>query len=194
VNGVACTACHSIHKSTTPKFLLSKSQPELCYGCHSNVRGEFSMPFKHRVNEGFMKCTDCHNPHGTFPPTWRMAGAPSMVKQSLANEEACLNCHFDKRGPFAFDPSGSRAARCAIIRTVPRTRGFCGDPWYSRFVSSATMAPVRSAGLEAACRSSQIPIICPIHDIRTARIATSVFMGQTQTRCFSGRATCVPDT
>ncbi|MBV8811330.1 MAG: cytochrome C, partial [Acidobacteriaceae bacterium] len=52
LNNVVCTECHSIHKSTTPKFLLSKAQPELCYGCHTEVRADFSMPFKHRVNEG----------------------------------------------------------------------------------------------------------------------------------------------
>src|SRR5580700_1818459 len=32
--GVACTDCHSIHKSSTPKFLLAKRQADLCYTCH----------------------------------------------------------------------------------------------------------------------------------------------------------------
>src|SRR5262247_1217013 len=35
LNGVACTSCHSIHRSETPKFLLGKAQRELCYGCHT---------------------------------------------------------------------------------------------------------------------------------------------------------------
>jgi DmsE family decaheme c-type cytochrome len=112
LNDVSCTECHSVHKSTTPKFLLAKSQPELCYGCHGNLKAEFSMPFKHRVNEGFMKCTDCHNPHGTFAPTWRMADRPSLVGQALANEEACLKCHADKRGPFAFEHPPVRVEGC----------------------------------------------------------------------------------
>jgi DmsE family decaheme c-type cytochrome len=111
-NDVSCTECHSVHKSTTPQFLLAKAQPELCYGCHTNLRAEFSMPFKHRVNEGFMKCSDCHNPHGTFAPTWRMAGRPSMVRQAEANEEACLKCHNDKRGPFAFEHPPVRVEGC----------------------------------------------------------------------------------
>jgi DmsE family decaheme c-type cytochrome len=51
-NGVACTSCHSIHRSATPKYLLAKQQSELCYGCHATVRAQFSMPSKHRVNEG----------------------------------------------------------------------------------------------------------------------------------------------
>src|SRR5262249_52859149 len=69
LNGVACTNCHSIHHSATPKYLLAKKQNEMCYGCHANVRAQFDMPFKHRVNEGFMQCTDCHNPHGAFAAT-----------------------------------------------------------------------------------------------------------------------------
>jgi DmsE family decaheme c-type cytochrome len=114
LNNVSCINCHSIHKSSTPKFLLAKSQPALCYGCHISQQAEFSMPFKHRVNEGFMKCSDCHNPHGSSAPTWRMASRPSMVNQSSANEEACLGCHFDKRGPFAFEHPPVRVEGCEM--------------------------------------------------------------------------------
>src|SRR4051812_41550249 len=34
LHDVARTSCHSIHHSTTPKFLLAKQQREVCYGCH----------------------------------------------------------------------------------------------------------------------------------------------------------------
>ena len=114
LNDVTCVQCHSIHKSVTPKALLAKAQPQLCYGCHTNIRGDFSMPFKHRVDEGFMACSDCHNPHGTFPPTWRMAQRPVLVSQALANEEACLKCHSDKRGPFAFEHPPVRVEGCEM--------------------------------------------------------------------------------
>jgi len=103
LNEVVCTSCHSIHKSPVPKFLLAKRQTDLCYGCHAEVRAQFSMPFKHRVNEGFMACTDCHNPHGAFAPTWRMASRPRMLDQALSNEEPCLKCHSEKRGPFVYE-------------------------------------------------------------------------------------------
>jgi len=103
LNDVACTSCHSIHRSPTPKYLLAKKQSDLCYGCHSNVRAQFEMPSKHRVNEGFMECWDCHNPHGTFTATWRMATRPPMVEQSAFNDEACLKCHEDRRGPFVYE-------------------------------------------------------------------------------------------
>jgi DmsE family decaheme c-type cytochrome len=109
---VACTSCHSIHKSPVPKFLLAKRQRELCYSCHPSVRAQFSMPVKHRVNEGFMECTDCHNPHGTPAPTWRMAARPRMVSQASANEEPCLKCHADKRGPFVFEHPAVRVDGC----------------------------------------------------------------------------------
>jgi len=116
-NDVGCAQCHSIHKAATPKFLLAKSEPELCYGCHTDIRAQFSMPFKHRVNEGFMACSDCHNPHGTPSPSWRMAARPAMVSQGQVNEEACLKCHSDKRGPFAFEHPPVRVEGCEICHS-----------------------------------------------------------------------------
>lgn len=112
LNDVACTSCHSIHHSATPKYLLAKKQSELCYGCHTGVRAQFEMPSKHRVNEGFMQCTDCHNPHGAFAATWRMSDRPRMVEQALGNEEPCLKCHSDKRGPFVYEHPPVRVEGC----------------------------------------------------------------------------------
>ena len=109
---IVCTSCHSIHKSPTPKALLAKRQTELCYTCHTDVRAQFSLPFKHRVNEGFMNCTDCHNPHGGSAPTWRTASRPRMMEQALSNEEPCLKCHVDKRGPFVFEHAAVRVDGC----------------------------------------------------------------------------------
>ena len=87
---VVCTDCHSIHTSSEPRFLLAKKQNELCYGCHGSVRAQFSMPFKHRVNEGVMQCSDCHNSHGTFAPDWRMGARPRLVDQRLGQRRAVL--------------------------------------------------------------------------------------------------------
>ena len=109
---VACNSCHSIHRSPTQKFLLAKKQADLCYGCHDAIRAQFSMPSKHRVNEGFMQCSDCHNPHGGFAPTWRMGDRPRMMEQALFNEEPCLKCHADKRGPFVFEHAPVRVEGC----------------------------------------------------------------------------------
>jgi DmsE family decaheme c-type cytochrome len=109
---VVCTSCHSIHHSPTPKFLLAKQQNEMCYTCHASVRAQFAMPFKHRVNEGSVQCTDCHNPHGTFEASWRMGARPRLVDQRLGGEEPCLKCHVDKRGPFVFEHAGVRVEGC----------------------------------------------------------------------------------
>ncbi|MCC7155611.1 MAG: DmsE family decaheme c-type cytochrome [Bryobacterales bacterium] len=109
---IACNQCHSVHKSPVQKFLLAREQRDLCYGCHQTVKAQFSMPFKHRVNEGFMSCADCHNPHGAAAPVWRMGARPRMTGVALQNEEPCLKCHTDKRGPFAFEHSGVRVDGC----------------------------------------------------------------------------------
>jgi DmsE family decaheme c-type cytochrome len=110
---VVCTNCHSIHGSKAPRFLLAKQQQtELCYSCHTTVKAQFSMPFKHRVNEGSVQCTDCHNPHGTFAASWGMGVRSHMVDQKEGNEQACLKCHADKRGPFVYEHASVRIDGC----------------------------------------------------------------------------------
>jgi DmsE family decaheme c-type cytochrome len=59
-----------------------------------------------------MNCSDCHNPHGSPAATWRMGIRPRMVAHSLGNEEACLKCHTDKRGPFAHEHPAVRVDGC----------------------------------------------------------------------------------
>lgn len=111
---VTCISCHSIHQPQTPKSLLAKRQSDVCYGCHGDVRAQFSQPFKHRVNEGFMNCSDCHNPHGVSSSPWKMARRPHMVDTGLQNEEPCLKCHTDKRGPFLFEHAATRVDGCGV--------------------------------------------------------------------------------
>lgn len=110
--GIVCTSCHSIHGAQTAKQLLAKQQTPLCYGCHANVRSQFAMPFKHRVNEGAIQCSDCHNPHGAPAPGWRMGARPRMTQTTAAGEQPCLRCHQDKRGPFAFEHAAVRVDGC----------------------------------------------------------------------------------
>jgi DmsE family decaheme c-type cytochrome len=117
VNGVGCTTCHSVHHSPAPRFLLAAPEATLCYRCHEDVRAQFDMPFKHRVNEGVMNCSDCHNPHGTYPPTWRSPNRREMVTTVLANEEPCLKCHADKRGPFAYEHPPVRVEGCEMCHS-----------------------------------------------------------------------------
>ena len=109
---VACTSCHSIHQPESNRSLLAKRQAEVCYGCHNDVRAQFAQTSKHRVNEGFMTCSDCHNPHGANSPSWKMGRRPLMVDTSLQNEQPCLKCHTDKRGPFLYEHAAVRVDGC----------------------------------------------------------------------------------
>lgn len=38
-------------------------EAERCYGRHSDVKAQFSMPFRHNVNRSLILCADCHPPH-----------------------------------------------------------------------------------------------------------------------------------
>lgn len=131
--GVACQACHATHlveaasapAPRTPPLaqaqffevpqlgveqhwlresLLKESQPALCYACHQQVRGQFAQPFHHRVPEGAMKCSDCHNQHGT--ENHASLTAPAW--------ETCTSCHTDKHGPFVFEHAAVRVEGCAV--------------------------------------------------------------------------------
>ena len=62
---VGCVDCHSPHHAQEKQHLMVQSQPQLCYGCHTAAKADFAKPYHHRVNEGLVQCSDCHNPHGT---------------------------------------------------------------------------------------------------------------------------------
>ena len=109
---IGCTSCHSIHSPHSSGPLLKAEQRTVCYGCHREIEARFNMPFKHRVNEGAMDCTDCHNPHGSPTATWRTAHAPRMVSQAMGNDLPCTGCHSDKRGPFAHEHPPVRVEGC----------------------------------------------------------------------------------
>ena len=107
-NGVSCTSCHSIHHSKTEYLLVSK-QPVLCYSCHVEQRADFQKPFRHRVNEGLIKCTDCHNAHGAL--------RDRQVRSAPNQDFICVKCHSDKRGPFVFEHEPVRVEGCPTCHT-----------------------------------------------------------------------------
>ncbi len=92
---VACLSCHSIHHAAPKTVLLLASQPTLCYSCHTNIRPYFDRPFHHRVNEGLMNCTDCHNPHGAF--------RDKQLRTAATQDQVCIKCHTENAGPFVFE-------------------------------------------------------------------------------------------
>ncbi len=106
-NDVACESCHSIHmdrtygndkmlKQTEPSVspyqtTVRQLQYETCNNCHKDVRAQINKPSHHPIIEGKVKCSDCHNPHGSL--------TRGMLKAESIND-TCLSCHTDKRGPF----------------------------------------------------------------------------------------------
>src|SRR5215831_4668518 len=120
-NNVTCIACHTPHgelqvpkieapppssqrylssippdrANVTPLHLLTVAEPKLCQNCHSEQKAQFSQPYHHRVPEGGMKCSDCHNPHGGFQL--------KQVRLATGVDAVCVKCHIDKQGPFVFE-------------------------------------------------------------------------------------------
>jgi len=103
-NDVSCISCHSPHHARESQFLLIKSQPELCYSCHLQQKAQFDMPFHHRVNEGLVQCSDCHNVHGTVKP--------KQVRNSSTQDAVCFKCHTDKQGPFVYEHAPVKVDGC----------------------------------------------------------------------------------
>lgn len=117
--GLACSSCHTIHqarRATTPlqrplrganplmvakaaapppRASLKKAEPELCYDCHRDKRGQMNQPSHHPVREGRMACSSCHDTHG---------GTNDHLLKNAESEKAfCTNCHPNKHGPFVFE-------------------------------------------------------------------------------------------
>src|ERR1044072_3834751 len=125
-NDVGCTDRHSSHGSITgrnlassntfitpanaekPDFstihLLKVSEPKLCLNCHSEVKHQFTLPSHHKVLEGAMKCSDCHNPHGGFEL--------KQTRLAVGADAACIKCHADKQSPFTFEHTPVKTDGC----------------------------------------------------------------------------------
>jgi DmsE family decaheme c-type cytochrome len=105
---VSCTSCHSAHHSEEEK-LLKAAQPALCFQCHSDTKPAFNMPFHHKVNEGLITCSDCHDVHGTF--------LANNVKSTADQNAICTKCHTEVRGPFVYEHVAVKAEGCLGCHT-----------------------------------------------------------------------------
>jgi DmsE family decaheme c-type cytochrome len=99
-----CTSCHSVHSSGPEKHLLNAGTERACYSCHQDVFAKFDMNVRHKLQEGILECTTCHNPH--VPATNDRLGG--------FKQEACLKCHTDKGGPFLYEHGASRIEGCTV--------------------------------------------------------------------------------
>jgi DmsE family decaheme c-type cytochrome len=102
---VTCVNCHSVMRNVSDRGLLAKAnQIETCTQCHLLPRAQIwrnsHMPLRQGPatrglgSEGFMDCTDCHNPHGTV--------SAKLIDAITVNDK-CLSCHAEKRGPFLWE-------------------------------------------------------------------------------------------
>jgi len=107
--GVSCISCHSVHASEDKAQLLKASQPKLCFQCHTDVKPSFSMPFHHKVNEGLMQCSDCHDVHGTF--------GNNNLRSTADQNRICTKCHSETRGPFVYEHAAVKAEGCMACHT-----------------------------------------------------------------------------
>jgi len=144
-----CTACHTSHTKTPYPALLKTSSTKNCMVCHGDVFSLFQLNERHRLQEGIMSCTTCHDPH------------ESSARERLAGfkHESCLKCHTDKGGPFVFEHGASRVEGCSSCHDVHgsphrhmlthrSTSDLCFSchvgavSWHSRFTSEGTNCAV----------------------------------------------------
>jgi predicted CXXCH cytochrome family protein len=102
---IGCESCHgpgSVHSKkggAAGTIINPTKNPETCYQCHLDKRGEFALPHAHPM--GKVSCSDCHDPHKGD------AVVGGGTKLASANE-TCLKCHDAQRGPFVFEHEALR--------------------------------------------------------------------------------------
>ena len=110
--GITCGNCHSTHatdeeqiKTLDLPIHLSRLSPgsSKCYECHQDSFSQFEFNESHRLAEGVVECTSCHDPHQ--PEIGMKLGG---FKQSV-----CSECHADLTGPFVHEHAASRIDGCA---------------------------------------------------------------------------------
>jgi DmsE family decaheme c-type cytochrome len=119
--GVGCVDCHNAHPSEKQAIAAHKgghssmtpTSEEACLKCHSQVRAEFAMPSRHRLHEGAMSCTSCHNVHGTTSERQVRGGSKEM----------CGSCHKDKAQTFMFEHEAGAIDGCTSCHTPHGSAG-----------------------------------------------------------------------
>jgi predicted CXXCH cytochrome family protein len=162
-NDVSCIDCHSPHSppptptraesltfiaqgsrlgpdSSTIRMLRLR-EPYLCLRCHNEMKSQFTMPFHHKVLEGTIRCSDCHNPHGGFES--------KQTRLAIGADAPCIKCHTDKQGPFVYEHAPLKVEGCAI----------CHDPHGSSNPRLLRRTEVRQLCLE--CHSNAHTIGAP---------------------------------
>ncbi len=159
---VSCLSCHRMHKPESESLVVRKpvSINKQCSSCHLSSWSQFQRPHAHRLVQGAMSCTDCHNPHGSF--------LLRQVRTFAANEPGCFKCHSDKRGPFTFEHAPMRLEGCSSCHEV---HGSANPRMLTRqevryvCLECHSNMPAQTTGAQ-----SVIGVVPPsFHDLRSAR-------------------------
>ncbi len=93
LNDLSCSTCHKLHEGPQQKVSDAK-MAELCYGCHPDVKAQFSLFSHHPIQEKRMSCFDCHEPHGS---------AQQKLLKGVTQRDTCIRCHMEMSGPFIYE-------------------------------------------------------------------------------------------
>jgi predicted CXXCH cytochrome family protein len=106
------TSGRTAHNSFGARMAAAPERPveTVCFSCHADVRGQFSLPSHHPVPEGNLSCTACHSPHSG---SIYKGGGTSLMSEN----ESCLACHPAQRGPHVFEHEAMREG-CTTCHTA----------------------------------------------------------------------------
>ncbi len=119
-----CSQCHATHTAAGERLINQQDQTQMCYLCHDaggqsqyDIAGQFGLeaPYAvshHKVPEGTMQCSDCHNPHDGGKDIngndihWARLLQSSADRNIHGGNEFCFSCHKDIQGNLkALDPN-----------------------------------------------------------------------------------------
>jgi hypothetical protein len=112
LSGMDCTSCHDIcSEQASGRWALQRALTQYgsavdltvasttCWECHGDIMAEFELNERHRLQEGILECTSCHDPHrpearehlGGFK---QQQGSPNRhLLNFQAVAELCFSCH-----------------------------------------------------------------------------------------------------
>ncbi len=103
---LACTSCHSLHRST-PDDQLAEGMREnrACTQCHERQGADLSQHTHHAPNSAGSLCYNCHMPETTYALLGAVRShrvdSPSFDRRTRDRPNACNLCHLDQSEAWA---------------------------------------------------------------------------------------------
>lgn len=113
---LGCESCHgagSLHMAAGggkgESIVNPGENPAVCFQCHGEVQGFFSLQYHHPTGEQGISCNDCHSPHGENI----MMPEGTLIGQHNA---PCDRCHQEQSRPRVFEHEALREG-CAVCHS-----------------------------------------------------------------------------